>query len=111
MWGCSGGSYERHRAGPDHELQKLVGQTVTLRGQFEIAGKFGPYIHRNGKSIYLLPHGSLDRGSNYELLQGKVVSVTGILRFQHSEHVVDESVAQPPDYFYFDAETANLRVE
>lgn len=90
----------------------MVGRTVTLKGQFEIAGKYGPYIQRNGKSIYLLPHDSLHPGSNYEAMQGKVVSVTGILRFQHFDHgTAADSVAQPSDYFYFDEETAKLRTE
>jgi hypothetical protein len=109
--GCSH-TTARHTASSDPELQRLVGQTVTLRGQFELAGKVGPYIHRSGEPVYLVPHGSFSWGSDYEHMQGKVVSITGTLRFRHFEHITtDEPVSQPFDYFYFDAETAKVRLE
>jgi len=96
----------------DAELQSLIGQTVTLRGQFELAGKVGPYIHRSGEPVYLVPHGSFSWGADYERMQGQVVSITGTLRFRHFEHITtDEPVSQPLDYFYFDAETAKVRLE
>ena len=45
-------------------------------------------------------------------MQGKVVSITGILRFRHFDRVkTDTLVDQPADYFYFDAETAKIRLE
>ena len=108
--GCSHSPVGRHAA-TDPELQRLVGQTVTLRGQFELAGKVGPYIHRSGGPVYLVPHGSFSWGPDYDRLQGKVVSITGILRFRHFEHIkTDEPVSQPLDYFYFDAEAAKIRL-
>jgi hypothetical protein len=94
------------------KLEEQVGQSVTLTGQFELAGKVGPYIQYDGRPVYLVPHGSLSRSSDYERVQGKTVSVTGILRHQHFEHTaVSDAVAQPVDYFYFDADTAQVRLE
>jgi hypothetical protein len=85
---------------------------VTLSGQFELAGKSGPYIHCSGKPVYLVPHGSFSPDSAYERMQGKVVSITGVLRFRHFDRITtDQPVAQPLDYFYFDAETAKVRLE
>jgi hypothetical protein len=96
----------------DPGLQRLVGQTVTLRGRFELAGKVGPYIDRSGRPVYLVPHGSFSWGSAYEQMQGKVVSITGTLRFRQFEHVAtDGASAQAFDYFYFDAETARIKIE
>jgi hypothetical protein len=101
-----------HDTTPDSELQRLVGQTATFSGKFELAGKVGPYIHRTGEPVYLVPHGSFSWGSEYEKMQGKVVSITGILRFRHFDRVkTDTLVDQPADYFYFDAETAKIRLE
>jgi len=100
------------RATSDSELQHLVGQSVTLHGQFELAGKVGPYIQRSGEPVYLVPHGSFSWGSDYERMQGKVVSITGVLRFRHFEHATtNDMVDQPSDYFYLDAETAKVRLE
>jgi hypothetical protein len=110
--GCSHSSSGRPDTSSDSKLQRLVEQDVTLRGQFELAGKIGPYIHRTGEPVYLVPHGSFSWGSDYERMQGKVVSISGILHFRHFEQVTtSDSVAQPSDYFYFDAETAKVRLE
>jgi hypothetical protein len=110
--GCSHGPVARQATSSDAELQRLVGQSVTLHGRFELAGKVGPYIQRAGEPVYLVPHGSFSWGSDYERMQGKLVSVTGTLRFQHSERAkLSDAVAEPPDYFYLDAETAKIRLE
>lgn len=94
------------------ELSRLVGQTVTLRGKFEIAGKVGPYIQRIGEPVYLVPPALFGWGPDYDDMQGKVVSITGTLHFKDFERVaVNEMVAQPSDYFYFDAKTAKVRLE
>jgi hypothetical protein len=96
----------------DAELQRLVGQSVTLSGQFELYGKVGPYIRRRGEPVYLVPHGSFSWGSDYERVQGKVVSITGTLHFRHFERVaINAMMDQPSDYFYLDAETAKIRLE
>jgi hypothetical protein len=108
----SGCSHSSVATGSGSELQHLVGQSVTLSGQFDLTGKIGPYIRCNGESVYLVPHGSFAWGSDYERMQGKVVSVTGVLHLQHYERAAtSNSVAQVPDYFYFDAETARVRLE
>jgi hypothetical protein len=107
--GCSHGPATRSS---DSDLQRQIGQSVTLSGQFELAGKVGPYIRHNGEPVYLVPHGSFTWGPDYQRMQGKVVSVAGILHFQHFERsTTSDSVAQPLDYFYFDAETAQVRLE
>jgi hypothetical protein len=110
--GCSHSQAGRHATTSDSELQRLVDHTVTLRGQFELAGKVGPYIHRTGEPVYLVPHGSFRWGSEYQQMQGKLVSITGILRFRHFERIkTDEIDDRPADYFYFDLETAKVRLE
>ena len=107
--GCSRGPVTRSS---DSELQRLVGQSVTLSGRFELAGKVGPYIHHNSEPVYLVPRGSFALGPDYERMQGKMVSVVGILHFQHFERsATNDLVAQPFDYFYFDAETAQVRLQ
>ena len=96
----------------DAELQRLIGQNVTLSGQFEMAGVVGPYIHRQGEPVYLVPHGSFSWGSDYERMQGKVVTIAGTLHFRHFERVATNAMMnQPFDYFYLDAETAKIRLE
>jgi len=95
----------------DSDLQRLVGLTTTLSGKFELAGKVGPYINRNGEPVYLIPHGS-NWGSEHEKMQGKVVSITGILRFRHFDRIKSGPfVDQPEDCFYFEAETAKIKME
>jgi hypothetical protein len=97
---------------PAPELQSLVGQTVTLRGQFELAGKVGPYIHYGEQPVYLVPTLSSGLGPDYARMQGKVVNVTGVLHFYHATPVAtNDSIARPVDYFYFDAGTAKVSGE
>ena len=109
--GPTGGSADTS----DSELQRFVGQKVTLHGPFELTGKFGPYIvYRNRKSVYLEPSGSGTWGPEYDAFQGKIVSVTGILRFRHFKHFTppdSRAWAQPYDYFYFDAEKARIALD
>jgi TonB family protein len=98
----------------DVDLSTLVGQQVTLRGQFSMRGKIGPFIVVSGKNVYLEPRGSFSWGKHYSRMQGKHVSVTGTLRFYKApparEH--DDSVAAGlPEYFYFEAEHAIVRLE
>jgi hypothetical protein len=85
---------------------------VTLSGRFSLGGKVGPYILRNGEAVYLVPHGSFSWSSEYEPMEGKAVSITGTLHFQHFDQVqTGVLVDQPADYFYFDAETAKVRLK
>ncbi len=92
------------------DLQRLVGQSVTLSGKFELAGKEGPYIYCNGRPVYLVAQGSYSRGSEYDSLQGKEVSISGVLHFRHFERAKTSDVIEqvPVDFFYFDAETAKV---
>jgi hypothetical protein len=92
----------------DTELERLVGQNVTLSGQFELGGVVDPYINCNGEQVYLVPQGSFTWGSEYERMQGKVVSISGVLHFRHYEHSEEQ---HPPDYFYFDLETAKVELK
>jgi hypothetical protein len=103
------GCARSHDTALDPELQRLVGQTATLRGKLELGGKVGPYIDRTGEPVYLVPQGSFGWSSEY---QGKVVSITGILHFRHFDRIkTNEFFDRPADYFYFDAETAKIRPE
>ena len=109
---CSKTQAGRNATTHDPELKSFIGKTVTLHGQLELADKVGPDIQRAGEPVYLVPHGSFSWGSNYERMQGKAVSISGVLHFQHCERgKVPDSVQQPPDYFYFDAKTAEVRLE
>lgn len=103
--GCANGPVARSS---DTELEGLVGQHVTLSGQFELAGIVGPYIKYNGKQVYLEPQGSFRWGSDYERMQGKVVTINGVLHFRHFE---PSDVQHPPDHFYFDAENAKVELK
>jgi len=85
---------------------------MTLQGKFSLSGKVGPYIETRSTPVYLVAHGPFSWGSNYERMQGKIVRITGKLHFQHFEPITTgEAVDRPVDYFYFDAETAKIRVK
>jgi hypothetical protein len=91
------------------DLERMVGQNVTLSGKFELTGKEGPFIYCNGQPVYLVPQGSYKWGSEYDQLEGKDVSVSGVLQFRHFERArTSDAIEQPVDYFYFDAETAKV---
>jgi hypothetical protein len=94
------------------DLKRSVGQDVTLSGKFELYGKAGPYIYCNGQPVYLVPQGSYKWGSQYDAMEGKEVSFSGVLHFRHFEPVrTSDAVQQTPDYFYFDAETAKVSLK
>jgi hypothetical protein len=98
----------------DSELQRFVGQKVTLHGPFELYGKIAPYIlYRNHEQVYLDPSGSgsFTWGPEYDAFQGRIVSVTGILKIRHSKHKHvprNETWQEVSDYYYFDAEKAKI---
>src|SRR5689334_15190017 len=82
-----------HVASSEPDLQHSIGQRVTLRGRFELAGKIGPYIHRTGEPVYLVPAKlPFSWGSEYQRMQGKIVNITGTLHFRHFER----NAAVPP---------------
>src|SRR5207237_10477947 len=94
----------------DTELQRHLGESVTLHGRFSLRGKTGPFILVGSRPIYLEASGSFAWGERYAKLEGREVSVTGILRFAHYPAVTQKSspVARASDHFYFEAETARI---
>jgi hypothetical protein len=95
------------------ELHTLIGQQVTLRGTFSLRGKFGPYVLLgNQQVVYLVPRGSFTWGEPYSEMEGKLVAATGTLRFYHAPNAepAARAFARAPDYFYLEAETAQLRL-
>jgi hypothetical protein len=98
--------------GSQTDLPRLVGQDVTLSGKFELYGKAGPFIYCNGQPVYVMPQGSFTWGSQYDAMEGKDVSISGVLHFRHFERVMTgDAVQQPLDYYYFDAETAKVSLK
>lgn len=93
-------------------LHTLIGKQVTIRGTFSLRGKFGPYVLLgNQQVVYLVPRGSFTWGKPYSEMEGKLVTTTGTLRFYHAPDAepADPALARAPDYFYLEAETAQLR--
>ena len=97
-----------------HEaLHTLIGKQVTIRGAFSLYGKFGAYVLLgNRQVVYLVPKGSFTWGEPYSEMDGKLVAATGTLRFYHTPNAdpADPAVARAPDYFYLEAETAQVRL-
>ena len=97
-----------------HEVSHaLIGKRITVRGRFSLQGKVGPYVLLdNQQVIYLVPRGSFTWGKPYSEMEGKVVRAAGTLRFFHSYDLksADQTMARPPDYFYFEAENAQVRL-
>jgi hypothetical protein len=94
-------------------LHALIGKQVTIRGTFSLRGKFGAYVLLgNQQEVYLVPTGSFAWGKPYSEMEGKFVAATGTLKFLHAPDAepADRAVALAPDYFYFEAETAQLRL-
>jgi len=96
----------------DSELQKHLGERVTMQGQFSLRGKVGPFILVGGRPIYLVPNGTFSWGEPYAKMEGQNVRVTGTLRFAHYSASPPESLPEgrPSDHFYFEAETAKVEL-
>lgn len=93
------------------DLQRHVGETVTMRGVFSLRGKVGPFILVGGRPIYLESLRSFSWGEPYARMEGKEVRVTGTLRFIHYPEVPPSKaspVARATDHFYFEAETVKV---
>lgn len=95
--------------------QALIGKQITIRGKFSLWGKVGPYVALdNHQAVYLVPmkSESFTWGKPYSEMDGKRVAVTGVLRFYHEPDAKlrDETVQYVPDFFYFEAEIAQLRL-
>jgi hypothetical protein len=97
----------------DEVLRTLVGKQITISGKFSLRGKFGPFVLlSNEQMIYLLPKGSFTWGKTYSEMEGKLVTATGTLHFFHSpdSKSVNPAMARAADYFYFEAETAQIQL-
>jgi len=70
-------------------------------------GLVGPFIVIANREVYLSPKGNYSWGKEYRRLEGHEVSITGMLEFQHFEPSPGQ---HPPDYFYFQAETAKIEL-
>lgn len=92
--------------------QTLVGKRITIRGTFSLKTKI------TTASIWLASHEVVylqhkgEWGPSYSKWEGKLVAVTGTLRFYHSPPAepTAQHVARPPDHYYFDAETTQVRL-
>ncbi len=96
----------------DNELQKHLGERVSMRGPFSLRGKVGPFILAGGRPIYLVPEGLFSRREPYVRMEGQNVRVTGTLRFAHYPVSTPETLPEgrPSDHFYFEAETAKVEL-
>ncbi|HVS81060.1 MAG TPA: hypothetical protein VHE60_04940 [Pyrinomonadaceae bacterium] len=96
----------------DNDLQQHLGESVTMRGQFSLRGKLGPFILVGGRPIYLIPHGSFSWGEPYASMEGRNVRVTGTLRFARYPPPPPQALPEgrAPDHFYFEAETAKVEL-
>ena len=91
--------------------QTLVGKQITIRGKFLLGGKIGPYILLdNRQEVYLVPTRSFVWGKPYSEMHGKLVAASGILRFYQDVPTPGRNIQHPPDHFYFEAETAQMRL-
>jgi hypothetical protein len=91
----------------------LIGKQITIRGTFSLRGKFGADVALgNQQVVYLVPRGSFTWGKPYSDMEGKLVAATGTLRYSHApdDKPTDRAVARPPDFFYFEAETTQVRM-
>jgi len=93
----------------------LVGNQITIRGTFSRRCKVPVCILLdNQQAVDIEPRGSFWREpESYSEMEGKLVTATGILRFYHDDAKptgLPVAVARPVDHFYFEAETAQLRL-
>ena len=99
----------------------MIGKQITIRGKL-LLGKIGWYIHlENQQDVYLVPGGS-PAWASYAEMHGKLVTATGILRFfqcpknpltDEEGRVINKEgrvIDRCSDYFYFEAETAQVRL-
>ena len=96
----------------DNELQRHIGETVTMRGRFSLLGKAGPFILVGTRPIYLEASGSFPWDDRYAKMEGQHVTVTGILRFAPGSERINAPLpaAGVTAHFYFQAETARVEL-
>ena len=96
-----------------HEVsQTLVGRQITIRGKFASLTKGDPYVVLdNGQDVWIGPRETAME-ETYSRMDGKLVEATGILRFYHAPDAKPgaRAVQIPPDHFYFEPGTSQLRV-
>lgn len=92
--------------------QALVGKRITIRGKFSLRSKItiASVWLASHEVVYLQHKG--EWGAPYSKWEGKLVTVTGTLRFYHSAPIepTGRTVARLPDHYYFDAETTQVRL-
>jgi hypothetical protein len=87
------------------KLHEYVGRRVTVRGKFSLYGVIGPFIRNGDWTVYFRPNGNYSWGKEYDPMEAHEVTATGILHFRHFEPSPDQ---HPPDYYFFQAETAPI---
>jgi Photosynthetic reaction centre cytochrome C subunit len=94
------------------EMQRHVGGLVTMRGRFSLRGKTGPFILVGDRPVYLEARGSFSWGERYATMEGRDVTVTGVLRFARGSPGTTgpAPAAGVADHFYFEAETAKVEL-
>ncbi|HKV95448.1 MAG TPA: hypothetical protein VJW20_23075 [Candidatus Angelobacter sp.] len=91
----------------------LIGKQITIHGQLSLRCKEPVCIGLDNHQVVYLVHGeSFNWGKPAAEMDGKRVAVTGILRFYHDTNATgkDETVQRPPDHYYFEAETTQVRL-
>jgi hypothetical protein len=114
---CSGSQPEGRAAGSKEVSQALVGKRITIRRKLSLRGKVGPYIVLDNQQVVYLEatKGSFTWAKPYSEMEGQVVAATGTLRFYHEPPSAEPAggavaVQRVRDHFYFDAETAQVRL-
>jgi hypothetical protein len=94
------------------DLCLVVGQPVTLRGEFSLRGKTGPFVLIGDRAVYLIARGEFTWGRSYESMEGRLVTLTGTLRFYKSPPVPAGPIAvgRLPDHYYMEAESARVEL-
>ena len=96
-----------------HEVsQTLVGKQITIRGKFASLTKGDPYVVLdNQQEVWIGPRESALEDT-YSRMDGKLIEATGTLRFFHAPDAEPgaRAVQIPPDHFYFEAESTQLRL-
>jgi len=113
------GGCNRPRSTPEdttavsHEVsQILVGRQITIRGKFASRVKADPYVVLdNQQEVWIGPRES-SLEDTYSRMDGKLVEATGTLRFYHAPDAEPgaRAIQIPPDHFYFEAGTTQLRL-
>jgi hypothetical protein len=101
----------RTRAKSD-DLCVVVGQPVTLRGEFSLRGKTGPFVVIGDRPVYLVAGVSFSWGPTYANLEGRMVTLTGTLRFYKAPPAPGGRLAEGrlPDHYYMEAESARVEL-